>query len=710
MQDHVKRRKIFHCMRSVDSDIIFLQETHSSHNDEKFWKNQWGEHAWFSSHSSNCRGVSILIRNSVAPTFHSHYSDPNGRYLIVSISINDLPLVLVNVYAPNNDDPDFFLDVFARIDQFNKPPLIIAGDFNAVLGPLDYQGSQNKHSNIKASEMLAILMEEFNLCDIWRHFHPNLRQYSRHQRNPRALSRLDFILVSEDFIDNCLSSKIVPGVQSDHSVVTLNFNDGQPTKGRGFWKLNCHYLHHDADFINLVKKKIQDFKDIHKESECNPNVLWDALKCTLAGVCIEYCVRKKRERKGVKDKLMDDIEKVKIQINDDPSNEVLISQLDKMEAELNKILDFETKGLIIRSRTRWMEEGEKSSKYFCNLEKRSSEKKCIFKIKDESGNVISKQADILKEIHQYYHKLYSVTNDVVNSYDNNEEFLKSIDIPKLSTESKNLLDKPISMKEMYDALLSMKQNKTPGYDGFPTEFYIVFWPDISHMLFNSYKFSIENGLLSMSQRNGIISLLPKKDKDGLYIRNYRPISLLTVDYKIFAKVLANRLKQCLQNLIHSDQTGFLKGRNIGNNIRLILDIIDYTDTKDIPGAILLLDIEKAFDSVSHKFLLQVLKHFNFGDQFISWIETIYSGRKSYIINNGFLTKPVEMAKGIFQGCPISPYLFLLIIETMAIPVRQNVNIKGIPVGDNELKISLLADDSTCFLDGSQNSFQNLFAR
>ena len=91
------------------------------------------------------------------------------------------------------------------------------------------------------------------------------------------------------------------------------------------------------------------------------------------------------------------------------------------------------------------------------------------------------------------------------------------------------------------------------------------------------------------------------------MKNYKPISLLTVDYKIYAKVMANRLKTCLHSLIHSDQTGFLKGEYIGNNIRLILDVIDYTDTSDIPGAILLLDIEKAFDSVRHDFLFQVLK-------------------------------------------------------------------------------------------------------
>ena len=130
-------------------------------------------------------------------------------------------------------------------------------------------------------------------------------------------------------------------------------------------------------------------------------------------------------------------------------------------------------------------------------------------------------------------------------------------------------------------------------------------------------------MMSVSQRNGVITLLPKKDKDHLLIKNYRPITLLTVDYKILAKCLANRIKRFMNDLIHPDQSGFLKGRNIGNNVRLIFDIIEYTQTNEIPGAIVLLDIEKAFDSVNHNFLFHTLKQFNFGTKFIDWIRTLH---------------------------------------------------------------------------------------
>ena len=166
LQDNFKRKKVFNYLRNIGSDIIFLQETHCSDNDEKFWKNQWGEHAWFSNYSSNSKGVAILIRNSVPLVFKSIFKDPNGRFLIISVTIDNLPIILVNVYGPNNDDPNFFLNLFAEIDKFDDSNLIVGGDFNAVLGPLDYRGSQSHHSNKKSKDMINILIDEFNLIDI----------------------------------------------------------------------------------------------------------------------------------------------------------------------------------------------------------------------------------------------------------------------------------------------------------------------------------------------------------------------------------------------------------------------------------------------------------------------------------------------------------------------------------------------------------------
>ena len=463
LQDLVKRRKVFHYMRNIESDIIFLQETHSDTSDENFWKTQWGESAWFSSFSSNSRGVAILIRNSVSVKVNSVIKDPNGRYLILSALLNDNSMTLVNLYGPNQDDPDFLLGVFGEIDKLNSSSIIVGGDFNTVISPLDYQGSKQHHSNIKSSEMLSVLMDEFGLCDIWRYFHPTLRQYTRHQKNPIVLSRLDFILVSNNFVNNCVKTKILPGVQSDHSVVFLQFNDKyQPVEGHGFWKLNCHYLHHDVEFVNCIKDKIKEFKELHKDTECNPNTLWDTLKCVITGVCLEYTARKKKERNKEKNNLLSEIDKIKAQISNDTSNidNAPISRLEQLEEKFNKIYDFETKGLIIRSRVRWLEEGERSSKYFCNLENRSWQKKNIYSIRDDEGNIISDQPSILQNIHNFYSRLYSNQNSSQNEVLDNEAFLNLIDSPKLSDDENAILEQHLCKQELFDAIKTMKTNKT----------------------------------------------------------------------------------------------------------------------------------------------------------------------------------------------------------------------------------------------------------
>ena len=121
-------------------------------------------------------------------------------------------------------------------------------------------------------------------------------------------------------------------------------------------------------------------------------------------------------------------------------------------------------------------------------------------------------------------------------------FLDQLDIPRLSEQLKDTLNRPISKAEILESLKSMHHNKSPGFDGVPVELYIVFFQDIADLLISSLNYSFDQGILSSSQRNGVITLLPKKDRDPTSVRNCRPISLLTTDYKLIAKTMASRLK------------------------------------------------------------------------------------------------------------------------------------------------------------------------
>ena len=192
----------------------------------------------------------------------------------------------------------------------------------------------------------------------------------------------------------------------------------------------------------------------------------------------------------------------------------------------------------------------------------------------------------------------------------------------------------------------------------------------------------------------MISLIPKKDKSLLELKNWRPISLLQTDYKIVAKCLASRLQSALKKLIHSDQTGFIKGRYVGENVRKLLDIVEYCDEKQTEALLVAIDFEKAFDKLEWNYVQKCLHRFNFGPELRAWTKVLYTDISSCVMNNGWSSEFFSLGRGVRQGCPLSPYLFILCTEMLAINVRADPGIEGISWKTTESKISLFADDTT----------------
>ena len=198
----------------------------------------------------------------------------------------------------------------------------------------------------------------------------------------------------------------------------------------------------------------------------------------------------------------------------------------------------------------------------------------------------------------------------------------------------------------------MGHNKTPGSDGLPVEFYKTFWSDINEPLVKALNYSYNIGKLSFTQKRNIIKLIPQKDTELYFIQNCRPLSLLNTDYKIAAKSIASRIKSFLPKLIDSDQTVFMKGRFIGEKIRLIDCLITYTASKNIPGLLLFLDFEKAFDILEWSFMRKVLECHGFGESLINWVKIFYNNIESCILNNGWSSNLFSLGRGVRQGCPL----------------------------------------------------------
>ena len=315
-----------------------------------------------------------------------------------------------------------------------------------------------------------------------------------------------------------------------------------------------------------------------------------------------------------------------------------------------------------------------------------------------NDNMVTYTTDILQEGIRFYRTLYtSQTNNIeaINTY-----VTDTIVDYKLTNNETNSCEGLFTVNECKYAVFSIQNNKCPGMYGLSPEFYKHFWNKIGQMVTDSLNSGSTNSNLSPTQKLGVISLIFKKG-DPTNIENWKPITILNTDYKIAAKVLANRLKQVIHKLVSTDQQCYIKDRYTGFNIREIQDIIDYFGHTKKYGALIFLDFRKAFDTVGWPFLISVLRHSGFKNSFINWIETLCNNCKTCIINNGWRSEPFKLSRGIRQGCPISSLLFILVAEIMACRIRYSEYIIGIQVktndGNKNIHISQLADDTTLFL-------------
>ena len=251
----------------------------------------------------------------------------------------------------------------------------------------------------------------------------------------------------------------------------------------------------------------------------------------------------------------------------------------------------------------------------------------------------------------------------------------------------------------------MPNNKAPGPDGFPAEFYKHFWPSLAPLFIRAIIEIKQNSRFPVHMNTALISLLPKPNKDHTLPSNYRPISLINVDMKIISKSLAHRIEKVTPYIIHPDQTGFIKGRHASNNTPRLFNLIHYSSLQQQDTIITTLDAEKAFDRVNWKFLFNTLQRFSFGKSFINWIKILYTSPSATVITNGLISQSFTLHRGTREGCPLSPSSFTIFIEPLAIAIRQNPHIKGIQTPKTHHKISLYADNILFFFQSPKSFLQ-----
>jgi len=713
LRSNEKRLDVFDFLKGKNCHVYCLQETHFTSDIEKFIRTQWGAECLFSSGTSNSRGVAIMFSKNIEFSINDHVKSPDGNFLIADVTLQNNRITLINTYGPNNDSPDYFENIISLAHTFKNDKIIWCGDFNVVQNPSIDCYNYTQINNRKAMEKVLEIKESYCLFDPYRESHPNAKRYTWRKKRPLKQARLDYFLVSENLLSSVENSKIEASYRSDHSAIILELQFTQFNHGKSLWKFNNSLLQ-DKQYLETINEKIDEIRqqyaipvyNFDKISEISDTdiqftisdqLFLDTLLMEIRGKSISYSAYKKKEEEKEEIILIRSISEIEKKLTLDNQE-----QLETLQDSLQKIRKHKMQGYLIRSRANIIENDEKPSKYFCNLEKNNYTSKIIPKIEKDDGTIISDQREILDETKAFYQNLYSDRDH--NLLDINlEDEMQNLNTPKLSNTESKSLEGNISIKEASIALKAMKNNRSPGSDGFSADFFKVFWGKIGHFVVRALNFGYSSGELSSTQRQGVVICIPKENKSRNNLKNYRPISLLNCVYKIASSVITNRIKQFLPKLINDDQTGFLAGRYLGENTRQIYDIMHYIEENNIAGLLLLVDFEKAFDSLSWNFIHKVLTFFNFGESIRKWISIFYKNAQLCINIGGNLSPFFQIQRGCRQGDPISPYIFILCAEILATKIRNNNNIKGIKIGNTEYKFSQYADDSSVLLDGSSKS-------
>jgi hypothetical protein len=501
---------------------------------------------------------------------------------------------------------------------------------------------------------------------------------------------LDYFFVSNILQENVDKTTILTALKSDHSPIFLSIKDASENeKGPSYWKFNAT-LRFDSEYEALFR---ESFASWHAEYAGYAKQLrWDLEKYEIRKMTTKFSKNKaKARRETVKrlENIINDFESSSAQ------NAITTEIYTDAKRDFEQIKNDEAVGTILRAKCSWYEDGEKSTKYFASLEKNNAIQSSIRAIFDENAVELTQKQPILDRVGRFYSSLFS--KKITNARDINMNFLSSLDLPTLSEEQKAFCDIEFTKDDLYETLTTMQGGKSPGNDGLTKEFYIHFWDLVGDSVFESFIEAKTAGTLSPSQRQALIKLIAKKDRDKRYIENWRPISLLNVDTKILSKTIASKLKTVLPSLVKSDQTAYVPGRFIGESCRLISDVIEIADKLNIEGWLVTMDIQKAFDSVDHDFLFCVLENAGFGEPFINWVKLLVKNQMSCVTNGGTTTTYFDLLRGCRQGDPISAYLFIMVIEVFFHMVRTNRLIEGLKILNFEHKLTAYADDSTFFL-------------
>ena len=683
-------------------EVMCLQETHGVEKNCKSRVAKLGFHKGsFSLHSKAIRGSAVLWKESLTQIGEA-WTDPNGRIAAVILQKeNGLKALVVSVYAPNVDPSptsqsnyvSFLISLeYAITEMLSRSSVdnvFMMGDFNLICDPeVDSLSAKPKLYKIPV-EALTEVLRKLDLIDVFRTLYPDEQAFTfsrrglllrNGERAPPIMNRLDYAFVKSSSLPIIKSCENRDVAMTDHKMVVLEFLSETKKKLLGLWKHN-DLLNRDTQFVKTMKEKLEKFIPEARNECTSCRGAWEAIKGKAREWSRAYSIEKMRKERAEKKELWEKLQNTSSKPSLQEKKEFI-----ETKVKYDDICKKEAQRLIFRAKVESLQHDEKFSKFFFLKIRQNRNQSNIAKLK--IGDAMKEDPiEINSEIKGFYSNLYKTNNPEQPDRD----WLGKVQ--KLSNDERDGLDRPLAANEFSKIIFKhMKVGKSPGNDGLTVEFYRTFWKELRDPLTEALRESLRLGELSPSQKQSVIRLIPKKGKDLALLKNWRPISLMNVDVKILSKALNLRIEKFLGKLTSNEQAAFVKGRLLQDNTNMIAQAIEYSCKHKRQAQLFSIDFQKAFDSLEHSYLWEVMKSMNFGEGFIAMIKSLYYRAESTVMNGGVTVGYFPLQRAARQGDPISPTLFVLALEPLLSVLREQI--KGIPTPKGKFKVSAYADDVT----------------
>ncbi|KAL0295479.1 UNVERIFIED_CONTAM: putative ribonuclease H protein [Sesamum radiatum] len=539
-----------------------------------------------------------------------------------------------------------------------EEPWLVTGDFNAVIDDSEVSGNAADTSTSMAEFQECVTTAELH------HLPFTGAPFTWHNCSEGGRSlwkRLDRMLVNENWLTVWPATKYVSATPrtSDHAPLIIQGDEGQ--KEASMFRFE--------NFVTKIPGFISCVEDVWKHHIVGTAMYTFTRKLK----ALKPVLRELRRQQGDLSQNVHLAEKflyVAQSLNQEFQHDNVLILLEKCcRIVYCKAVALEVNMLQQRAKLRWLKGGDICSKIFFRKINARRASQRVFQIHNANGLLVMNYPDVIKEFVNFYQQLFGGARRTTQ-----------IDLGHLQALTKNTISEseadqiisPIQRQEIKDALFDIDEDSAPGPDGFSSGFFKSSWAVIGEDFCRAVCEFFDSNRMLKQLNTTLLVLIPKVNMP-VTVADFRPIACCNVIYKVISKIMVKRMQLVLDKLIDNTQNAFVPGRCISSNVLLAQELLSgYNQKKLPPRCTIKVDLQKAYDMVDWEYLLAVLRLFKFPAKFISWVEQCITTASFSISINGGIHGFFQSTRGLRQGDPISPYLFVLVMESFHLLLQQKV--------------------------------------